>query len=449
MKTNDKMNVFKKLKGLWGLLASITILGMLGLLTTMVSCSEDEEPAILTIVSIIGTGTDFQTGSTVEVDLNAITTPTGVPLDVVIKVTFDRDVDPATATSANYALIDESDATVAASVSASGAVVTIDPTEDLERGTDYSMTFGMGILAADGGTFSSADRSFKAAGVKEVVPPNEADMVAYWNFDGDANDKVGSFNPSAEIAITYNDDRHGQPESAAYFDGNTSIIEFPNGSSLINSGDVTISFWLKTNTSGHVNADGNPTGMFVFGLGAFMGIQYEIFGDYAGSKFAIGYENEAGVTFSEDMWFPNEATDNTNGGWQGWTYAKSLGVSEMQGIIKDKWYHVIYSFDGTTRVATLYFNGELMKSYDFNLWNDGDDQQTASALKYRGAEPDVKDELAFGFVHSRGGTMWDDEPWGGYDFTTANHFKGWLDDFRIFHAAYSAEDASSLYNDEN
>jgi hypothetical protein len=449
MKTDDNMEFLKKGKSLWGLFASFTILVMLGALTTMVSCSKDDEPAILTIVSIIGTGTDFQTGSAVDVDLNAITSPTNVPLDVVIKVTFDRDVDVATATSANFSLIDETDATVTASVSASGAVVTIDPAEDLERGTDYSLSFGAGILAADGGNFTSSDRAFKAAGVKEVVPPNEADMVAYWNFDGDANDKVGSNNPSAEIAITYNEDRHGQPSSAAYFDGNTSIIEVPNGSSIINSSDFTVSFWVKTNSSGHVDAGGNPAGMFVFGLGAFMGIQYEIYGGYDGSKFAIGYENETGTTFSEDMWFPSEATDNSNGGWQGWTYAKSIGASEMQGIIKDKWYQVIYSFDGTTRIGSLYFNGELMKSFDFNLWPDGDDKQTTSAVKYRGAEPDVKDELAFGFVHSRGGTMWDSEPWGGYDFTTANHFKGWLDDFRIFHAAYSAEDAAALYNDEN
>ena len=57
-------------------------------------------------------------------------------------------------------------------------------------------------------------------------------------------------------------------------------------------------------------------------------------------------------------------------------------------------------------------------------------------------------ELAFGFIQSRGGTLWDTESWGGYDFTTADHFKGQLDDIRIFHNALTAAQITALYQSE-
>lgn len=49
------------------------------------------------------------------------------------------------------------------------------------------------------------------------------------------------------------------------------------------------------------------------------------------------------------MWFPSEATDNTNGGWQGWDFARSLSSTQMQDIIKDNWYHAVYSYDATAK----------------------------------------------------------------------------------------------------
>jgi hypothetical protein len=44
--------------------------------------------------------------------------------------------------------------------------------------------------------------------------------------------------------------------------------------------------------------------------------------------------------------------------------------------------------------------------------------------------------------------MWDAESWGGYNFPTSNHFKGTLDEVRIFHKAISAQEVELLYNSE-
>jgi hypothetical protein len=228
---------------------------------------------------------------------------------------------------------------------------------------------------------------------------------------------------------------------AATFDGDASIIEIPNGDQLINTADFTISFWVKTNST-------HDAGHFVMGLGAFYGIQFEIFGGYDGAKFAIQYELGDGTTAAEDMWFPSLAQDMTNGGWQGWDYARSVETEDMIAMLKDAWLQVVYTFNTTERQGILYYNGEIMKSFDFDLWAEGDAKRTVVGLKYGGAEPDVVNELAFGFIQSRAGTMWDSEGWGGYDFTTANHFKGQLDDIRIFHKAITATEVSLMYESE-
>jgi len=431
----------KQLK-LWSLLL------LAGSILTFSGCGDDEGAAALEIVSIAATGTDLDTGNEITVDLNAATAASNVPPNAVVTISFSREVDPDKVTASSITIGDGStDLTTA--ITTSGSAVVITPNDEFERGTDYTLTVTAGVTALDGGTLISTSRTFKTAGRKDAVPPQATSQLAYWKFDGDATDNASSFDANAEVDIDYQTDRFGAIESAAYFNGNTSIIEVPNASSLMtDAASFTISFWVKTQTEGHVNENGDPTGMFVFGLGAFFGIQYEIFSGYDGSKFAISYitADETGV--SEDMWFPNGATDNTNGGWQGWDFAQNLSPEQMQAIIKDTWYHAIYTYDAVDKKGALYFNGTLMKSFDFDLWPDGDLKQTVTGVTYRGVEPDVVDDLAFGFVQSRAGTMWDTEPWGGYDITTSQHFKGWLDDFRIFDAAFDAADATALYNAE-
>lgn len=422
---------------------------LIGGIITITSCDDDDEPAALTVESITATGTDLSTGNQVEVDLNAATAPSDVPPDAVIEIVLSRAIDASTVNSSSITL-SEGTTPLATTVLVNDNTITITPDNGMERGTDYSLTLTGDVRAEDGGLFTQAVRTFSTDGRAEVTAPNSSSQLAYWKFDGDATDAVGNYDADAEIAIDYQADRFGAVGSAAYFDGDASIIEVPNAGALLNDSEsFTVSFWLKTDTDGHVNENGDPTGMFVFGLGAFYGIQYEIFGSYDGSKFAISYENEAGDQFGEDMWFPSGATDNTTGGWQGWDFAQNLTPEQMQAIIKDTWYHVVYTYNAPQRQGLLYFNGDLMKSFDFDLWPDGDLKQNAAGVTYRGTAPEVVDDLAFGFIHSREGTLFDSEPWGNYDVPTSQHFKGWLDDFRIFNAPFSAADVEALYDAEN
>jgi len=72
-------------------------------------------------------------------------------------------------------------------------------------------------------------------------------MVAYWSFDGNANDQTGNYNaPTAGIiGITYVTGRNAASGQAASFNGTTSLIEIPNGDVLENSADFSLSFWMK------------------------------------------------------------------------------------------------------------------------------------------------------------------------------------------------------------
>jgi hypothetical protein len=96
----------------------------------------------------------------------------------------------------------------------------------------------------------------------------------------------------------------------------------------------------------------------------------------------------------------------------------------------------------------MYINGELMKSQDFDLWPDLDPKRTVTGVSYRGVAPEVEPILAFGFIKSIDSEVWAAESWANYFVPTSNHFKGDLDDVRVFSAPFSAQDARDLYDAE-
>lgn len=399
------------------------------------ACGTDSGPEDLNIDSMTVGG----------MDLNSAQSPEDVPADASIEVTFSSNVQTATATEANISLIqDYNDEQIPLDITVNGATLTIAPQENLGSGALYQLTLTSGLLNEDDQPLANTSRSFTTEGT--FAPSG---MIANWTFEDSPDDVTGTYTASAEVDMTYTESRNEAAGMAATFNGNTSIIEIPNGDQLINTDDFTISFWMKTNSEGHVNENSDPTGHFVMGLGAHLGIQFEVFSSYEGAKFAIQYDLGDGSTAAEDMWFPSEATDANSGGWQGWDYARSISPSEMSSMLKDTWLHVTYTYDSMEKKGTLYYNGEIMKSFDFDLWPDDAPKQNVTGLQYGGQEPDVVNELAFGFIHSRAGTMWDNEPWGGYDFATAQHFKGQLDDVKFYHKTLTETEIQLMYDSES
>ena len=410
-------------------------LALVAAVSFVVSCGgdDDDAPVELTIVSL-NAGDD---------DLNGATSPTGVSTTTIISGIFSADLDPATA-AANVSLVsDFDDSQVSISVVASGRSLTITPDEELFGGSLYILTIKAGLSSTQGKTLGTdLTRNFTTVGT--FTPTN---VIAHWTFEDNANDVVGDFDANAEVAITYTASRKAAAGKAATFDGDVSIIEVPGADELMNTANFTLSYWVKTNSQGHVNAAGEPAGHFVMGLGAFNGFQTEISAGYDFIKMPAMMEYGDGTLGTGgDIFWNGDGKTKDNEGWQGTVVNKSN--SDLPSSLKDVWMHYTYIFSGDGKYREMYINGQMVVRQDLTLWPADAKEPTAVGLKFNSAAADVENVLAFGFVQSRGGTLWANEPWGSYALPTSNHFKGQLDDIRIFSVAITEEEVKLMYDSE-
>lgn len=407
------------------------------------ACQKDDEIIELSLTSLTaGEG----------VDLNAATAPNNVGTQPTITAVFSKEIDPVTVTSGNISLIrDYDEESMELEFAVNGATITITPASPLGEGTQYNLTFGAGIKAVDGDDLLPFNRAFTTAG--SFVP---AGQIAYWSFDGNANDQLGSFDPQSSdvVDITFGSDRKNGSNGAAVFNGNTSIIEIPNGPSLL-AANFTISYWVFIDTQNHLDANGNPAGHFIMGLGNFRGFQFETNGgvDFlkVAKQYALSGEFE-GQTTGSDFFFNGDGVDRDAGGFYAITFRRDLGEQGVAGLLKDKWAHVVMTYDGGNNIRHMYINGQLMQTDDLGSLIELDEPwapaiASANRMTFLPGEA-WGDKLAFGFVHDRSSTEWANEPWGGYQFPTANHFKGKLDEVRIFHSSLSSREVELLFNSE-
>lgn len=400
------------------------------------SCKKDSSPTALNLSTLmVGT-----------IDLNGVTAPTNVPTNPTITATFTTDVDQTTATSGNITLTEDYDSKViTVNITVSGKTVTIVPTSALANGALYKLEITGGLKATNGQMLTALNRSFTTVGT--FVPTGQ---VAYWNFEGNANDQVGSYSPASAsnvIAVSYVTGRSTGAGQAAQFDGATSLIEIPNGDQLMLTDDFTLSFWVNEDST-------NRTDQFVMGLAGWYGFQFEI--NNGGNnklgecKLAARYSLSDGTTDSQDLWFNGAATGTTkdNGGWKGFTYCKDLTSNNgtgVNGLLAAKWAQVICTYNSATKVGTLYINGVEMKAQDFNLYGSTHPLYKATGLKYAGNSGN--NSLAFGFIQDKNDPTITDS-WADYTITTNNHFKGQLDDVRVFHRTLTAIEIQLMYNSE-
>ncbi len=401
-----------------------------------VGCDDDDGPGALAISSITATGTDLTSGSSTTVDLNGATAAEDVPVDAVINVTFDRTVD-ANSVAGNVSISDGTNS-VPGTVNVSGASITIDPTDDLARGTAYTLSMTSGIMAEDGGSLGAASRTFTTAGNVEVDPPKSGNQTAYWKFDGNANAAVGTLNGTA-VGVEFQEDRFGFEGSAAYFDGDISLIEVANGTSLINE-SMTISWWMKLDTAGHVG------GHFVMGIGGPYGFFSEVFGAADATKIAARYRNADQTTQGNDMFVNADGRNRDNGGWIGVEFEKEI-AGGLASLFADQWAHVVFTYDAAINKRSYYVNGELIERDDLTM-PPGTANFEALTFDPSATAETIGTGLAFGFAFDRTTTLWNTTGFGNYNSPDANHFKGWLDDVRFFDAPLTDGDVLTLYNAE-
>lgn len=414
----------------------LSILTLMTVIVTIDSCKKSNPSPLSLGTLMVGT-----------IDLNAANAPTNVPVSPTITATFTTDVDASTATASNITLTEDYDGvSIPLSISVSGKVVTITPTANLANGALYKLAVTAGLKATNGESVTAINRSFTTLG--SFLPSG---VVAYWNFDGNANDQTGVYNAASGgiTDITYVTGRNGTSGQAAQFNGTTSLIEIPNGDVLENSADFSISYWMKDDTTAKRGSQ------FVMGLAGAKGFQFEYNNNvYVNAsnpartqigqiKMAAQYSYTGG-TDAQDLWLDGVGDTKDNGGWKGWTFSKNLVANNgtgVNGLLAQQWAHIVCTYDHVSKIGTMYINGQKMKEQDFNLY--GAPMMNATGLIFVGNP--ANNSLVFGFVQDKVSPTLSDT-WAVYSNPANGHFKGLLDDVAIYHSVLTPALITLMYN---
>ena len=221
--------------------------------------------------------------------------------------------------------------------------------------------------------------------------PGASGLVAWYPFNGNANDASGNGNNPTYIGtgVTLTTDRFSNPDKAYSFEGNTgSFIKIP--ADKMPTTDRTISLWFNvlevSNRPGLLGYGGNGScgTSFFMALNCMGGNQYMLQGHCN--------INQAVYTYS------SEPINN--------------------------WYHWVATIEGN--VQKIYVNGEL-KSTE-NTFT----ASTAVAGK----------DLALGVITYHDGTA-------PFTDQNVNYLKGKLDDIRIYDKALTEKEVNELYKSES
>lgn len=425
------------------------LIGLIGLLTF--SGCKDDDPSALTIVSITSTGTNLTTGSSQTVDLNGATSPTDVPTNGVLTVTFSKAVNGATVTSTSVTLSDGT-TNVPLTVATTGAAVTVTPTAELVRGTLYTISMTSAVIATDGGKFTTASRTFTTAGKKPPVVPQASKLVVYVPFEGVVADKQG--HTVLNSAVTFVADRFGNFNGSADFNGTTNYVGIQYAADLSNA-NTTVSYWIKLPASqaykDHIGLTSTGTKQYVtFAIGGNNGTYHEwnrftccdLGFDIDVLKYFSNHKNSGSASTLAGSSIEMKNEGNPGGD-------KTVEVNNIPWLESNtgKWMHIVTSWNAATRTKSFYINGvpstvyKLTPSAEYAL-NDAtidaagiDLDATNSKNLYLGSGvPFWATKTATGITPFRSGIPF--------------AFKGQMDDFRMYSVALSNAEVLALYEAE-
>lgn len=118
--------------------------------------------------------------------------------------------------------------------------------------TDRDVTNGTEYFYRVTGVDSDGNESSPSGEVSTV--PREADveegLIAYYPFNGDAEDATGNGNDGTVNGATLTTDRSGNPEKAYDFDGNDDYIDLQDGAVETEAGSVCAWFLARSTTEG-------------------------------------------------------------------------------------------------------------------------------------------------------------------------------------------------------
>ncbi len=216
-------------------------------------------------------------------------------------------------------------------------------------------------------------------------------LVAYYPFNGNANDASGNGHNGVVNGATLTTDRFGAPNSAYYFDGLNDYISVPDDDALDLPNIKTISLWFYLQVK-----NGDPNNVLL-------------------NKYRADTPNEDGYTMGV-----NQLTKNEVFGWAKdenghvTDLATTSSDHEIVSVPFNKWVHFVFIFNNNQ--TTFYVNGVALNKESGTL-----------DISHGNNLPLI---IGAGMDHY---------------YTIYNYFKGKIDDIRIYNRVLSEPEIQELY----
>ncbi len=219
-------------------------------------------------------------------------------------------------------------------------------------------------------------------------------LVAYYPFNGNANDESGNGNNGTLVGATITSDRFGVPNKACLingnsgFDGSGIFVSIPN--SVQGMSQVTLSIWVKE-----------------YNLTYYHGEAYISFGAHGSGLLSIGHFNSANPSGNISF----DVSNPPNGLGIGYPYDESF---------TNTYKHYILVYDGVAGTMKAYQNGNLIEIQ-------------------AGMTGAIVTPIDFGGI---GKHLWVNSGSG-----SSTRFNGEVDDVRIYNRALSYAEIQALYHE--
>jgi hypothetical protein len=155
-------------------------------------------------------------------------------------------------------------------------------------------------------------------------------LVAYYPFNGNANDESGNGNNSIINNAVLTRDRFGNENAAYSFSGQSTRIIIPNDSTLNFNDDFSIDFWMKTNST--------KNDLCV--------LHKNVYGIWTGYQFGVNWKNPGYCS--------------TPGHLISYVACNAFeDACSNNAVNTGKWVFVVSNYDNSLNEIKLYINGQL------------------------------------------------------------------------------------------
>lgn len=248
-----------------------------------------------------------------------------------------------------------------------------------------------------------------------------ANLVAYFPFDGNGNDKISNMAPTTTTAkvkfVTGQKGQAYQGDSLAYM-----LYTLPGTSKLVSMHGFTYSCWVK--------APQVPTAV------APVPVFFQINGgsDVNWGNFNLTQDRSNADSLNLKLVMYNDNAPS----WK----TQFIGFSKPS-LPASTWMYLTLSYDSASSKFNVYVKGQKLNLGDGVTKRYGDDPNAGGlplgSLTFKNATQAV---VGTWWALATGGTtVQTQNPWMGY-------FKGQMDELRIYNKALSDAEVLTLYNDE-